>query len=252
MNANVDLAAMQRDWKPPVELSGSGPREVRLSAGGKVLAFVAALMFGGAIASGVGLTRVAARQETERKSLRAAAVEVQAVVTRHWRTGGKSDTPKIAYEFEYAGHTYHGSARAPRRIWGALSVGASIPIRFLPSNPELNHPAEWESDVLPKVMPGIIAASLVLVGLLMVFIIRREMGLLTEARAAPGRVTRVRRVKNGHFLNYEFATLAGEVLKGRAEVRKAQPVGATLCVLYDRDNPRRNAPYPLKLVRVAR
>ena len=81
-------------------------------------------MFAGAIAAGVGLSRVAARQQTERAALRAAGAEVEAMVTRHWRTGDKSETPKIAYEFQYGGQTYHGSSDAPRRIWRTLSVGS--------------------------------------------------------------------------------------------------------------------------------
>src|SRR5436305_8782274 len=124
MSANEDLVALQRNWKPPAEMSGSSQREVRLSAGGKVVACMAALMFGGAIAAGVGLSRLEARQESERTNLRADGAEVEGVVTRHWRTGGESATPKIGYEFRYDGHTYHGSSDAPRRLSRSPSVGA--------------------------------------------------------------------------------------------------------------------------------
>jgi len=252
MSPNEDLTALQRNWTPPAELSGSATREIRLSAGGKVLSVLAALFFAGAIAAGAGLSHVIARQEKERQTLREGSAEVEAMVTRHWRTGGKSDTPKVSYEFEYAGHTYHGSANAPGRIWRTLSVGSPIAVRFVPSNPELNHPAEWDVEVLPKIMPGVIAALLILMAVLLVFAIRREMALLSDGRPAPARVTKVRRVKNGHVVRYEFATLNGSVVKGRGEARKAPPVGSTISVIYDRDNPKRNAPYPLKLVRVDR
>jgi len=250
MSPNDDLAALQQNWKPPAELSSYGPREVRLSAGGVAVACLAALMFAGAVAAGVGLSRLAARQQRERDSLRATRGEVEAVITRHWRTGGESDTLKVAYEFQYNGQTFHGSSKAPRGIWRTLSVGSTIAVRFVPSNPELNHPAEWEVDVLPKVLPAGVAVSLALLSLLMVFVIRRESTLLSDGRPALARVTKVRRVKNGHVLTYEFATLNGGVMKGRGESRKSQPVGATICVIYDRENPKRNAPYPLKLVRV--
>jgi hypothetical protein len=252
MNPNEDLAALERNWKPPVELSSYGPRDVRLSAGGVAIACFAALMFAGAIAAGVGLSRLGARQQAARDSLRAAGGEVEAVVTRHWRTGGKNDTPKVAYEFEYAGQTYHGSSNAPGRIWRTLSVGSPITVRFVPSNPQLNHPSEWDSNVLPRLVPPLTAASLVLLGLLMVFVIRREIRLLSDGRPALARVTKVSRHQHGHLLRYEFATLNGGVAKGRSESRKAHPVGAAICVLYDRENPKRNAPYPLKLVRVDR
>ena len=252
MSANEDLAALQRNWKAPAELAGSSQREVRLSAGGKVIAFLAFLMFAGAIAAAVGFSRLAARQESERADLRAAGVEVEGVITRHWRTGGENDTPKVAYEFRYDGHTYHGSSNAPRRIWRSQAVGSPITVRFVPSHPELNHPAEWEKHGMPKFLSGLISGSLVFLAALMVFLIRREMRLLSEGRAAPGLVTKVSRVKNGHLVRYEFRTLNGEVVKGRGESRRAPAVGATICVVYDRDNPRRNATYPLKLVRVDR
>jgi hypothetical protein len=252
MSLNEDLSALQQTWRAPLELTQSGSRNVRLSAGGIVFACFAALMFAGAIAAGVGLSRLSARQQRERESLRNAGVEVPAVITRHWHTGGKDDTPKIAYEFAYGERTYHGSSDTPRRIWRSLSVGSPIAVRVVPLNPELNHPAEWESDGIPRVLPGILAALLVMIGMLMVFVIRREMRLLSEGRPAPGRVTKCRRVKDGHMLRYEFLTLDGSVVNGRGDARKAQPIGATLCVLYDRDNPKRNAPYPMKLVRIDR
>ena len=86
-----------------------------------------------------------------------------------------------------------------------------------------------------------------------VFVIQREKRLLSDGRAAPARITKVKRVEHHrHVLRYELATMNGEVVKGRADSRHAKPVGETLCVVYDRDNPRRNAPYPFKLVRVDR
>ena len=252
MSLNEELAEIQRKWNPPVELLSSGPRDIRLSSAGIVIAGLAVLMFVGAIAAAVGLSRLAAREDMERQTLRKAGVEVPAVVTRHWHTGGKDDTPKIAYEFRYDGRTYHGSSQAPRVIWRRLVVGSPITVRVVPSSPELNHPADWERETMPRFLPGMIAASLVLPGLLIAFIIRREMALLSDGRPAPARVTNCRRVKNGHRVKYEFPTLNGVVIQGRGEARRAQPVGATICVLYDRDNPNRNAPYPLKLVRVDR
>src|SRR5437763_10547731 len=148
MSPNDELTALQRNWTPPAELSGSATREIRLSAGGKALAVLVALIFAGAIAAGVGLSHVIARQETARQALRQGSAEVEAVVTRHWRAGGESNTPKVSYQFDYAGRTYHGSSNAPGRIWRTLSVGSPITVRFAPSTPEINHSADWEVDVL--------------------------------------------------------------------------------------------------------
>src|SRR4051794_16854999 len=125
MSANEDLAALQGNWTPPAELTGAGPRDVKLSGGGIAIACLAVLMFAGAIGTAVGLSRVLARQEASRASLREAGVVTEALVTRHWRTGGKSDTTRIAYEFEYAGQTYHGSSQTPAWIWRKLVVGST-------------------------------------------------------------------------------------------------------------------------------
>ncbi len=253
MNDHDELAELQRSWTPPAELSGSGSREVRLSGRGIFIACLSALMALGGIAAAVGFSRMAARQERERDSLRGAGVEVQAVVTRHWRTGGKSDTRKIAYDFEYQGRTYHGSSEAPRSIWPSLAVGSAIAVRFVPTNPDLNHPSDWEVNVIPKFVPGAMSAFLIGLGTLLVFLIRRQSQLLSDGRPAPARVTGHFRVKQGYMLKYEFRTLSGEVVKGRGGARrKPLPAGSIVCVVYDSDNPRRNALYPFELVRLAR
>jgi len=40
--------------------------------------------------------------------------------------------------------------------------------------------------------------------------------------------------------------------KGRGQSRLPPAIGAPICVLYDPENPRRNAPYPLTLVKLTR
>ena len=253
MNANEELAALQRDWKPPSELRAMGPREVRLKTCGVALACLAALLLIGAIAAATALSRVRARQASQNAVLRAAGAEVEATVTRHWRSGDKNDTLKVAYEFQYGGQTYHGSSDTPGSIWRTLAVGSPIAVRFVPTRPELNHPAGWEGNIMPKFVPFLVAGMLVAPGLIIVYSIRREMSLLSEGRPALARVIGHRRTQHGKVVKYEFATLNGGIVQGRTGPRhKAPPVGSTLCIVYDRDNPKRNAPYPLKLVRVDR
>ena len=62
MERHRELAELQRDWRPPVELSGSSSREVELSAGGMALASPCVVLMLGAIASIVFLSREASRQ----------------------------------------------------------------------------------------------------------------------------------------------------------------------------------------------
>src|SRR4051794_5924704 len=92
MSANEELAALQREWKPPSELRAMGPREVRLKAGGVALVCLATLLLIGAIVGATALSRVRAREASQNAVLRAAGAEVKATVTRHWRGGDKSET----------------------------------------------------------------------------------------------------------------------------------------------------------------
>ena len=79
--------------------------------------------------------------------------------------------------------------------------------------------------------------------------------LLAEGRPALARVTGSKRVVAGHgghhHVQYEFRILSGAKRAGACDVRRNPPSpGATLVILYDSDEPRRQARYPLSLVRL--
>jgi len=62
-------------------------------------------------------------------------------------------------------------------------------------------------------------------------------------------VTGHRRTKDGTILRYEFVLLNGATARGAARA-DVLAIGSQVCVLYDPENPRRNAPYPLTLVKL--
>jgi hypothetical protein len=250
---STDWNDVRQRWSRPSEVAGAGPREVRLSAGGTAIAFLALLMFAGAIATVIGLSRVSARETAERAQLDASSVEAQATITRHWRTDDKSDTPMIAYEFEYGGHKLHGTSSAPGKEWRALAIGDTIPIRVVPENPEWNHPSAWQMRVMPQWLPFLTGGLLAVIGLLLMALLQREKRLLSDGQAAPALVVGLRRVKGGQSLKYEFRLNNGEVMKGRGgQMRNPPELGSVVTIIYDVENPKRNAPYPLDLVRVDR
>lgn len=254
MDRYQELAQLRRDWKAPVELTVSTPREVKLAGGGIALGVLAGALFLGAIATAVFLSRVAARQADEAQELRASGVVVQGTVTRHWRTGGKDSKHRIEYELQYGGTVYRGSSNAPRGIWTRLTVGSPIDVRLVPGKPERSHPAEWDVNVLPAWLPPGLAAFLVALAVFLIWIIRRQIQLLSEGRPAPAVVVGHRRAEHGKkALKYEFALMEGGIGKGSGHPsRKPLAVGSVICVVYDRDNPRRNSPYPMEMVRVVR
>jgi hypothetical protein len=248
------LEQLRRDWKAPAELTLSTPREVKLTGSGIFLAIMSALMFLGAIAAQVFLSRQAASQAEQTRELRAGGVVVKATVTRHWRTSGKDSERRIAYEFQYEGSIYRSSVKAPKSIWARLDVGSPIDVRFLPGRPERNHPADWEKSDMPFWLPPALAVLLVALGVLFAFVVRRQIRLLSEGRAAPAMVIGYRNSQHGQkALKYEFPLVEGGVGKGSGHpTRKPVAVGSTITVIYDRDNPKRNSPYPMEMVRVVR
>jgi hypothetical protein len=100
-------------------------------------------------------------------------------------------------------------------------------------------------------VPYLIFGELVVVALVLAMLLRKQMRLLTEGRPAPGVVTGCRRTKDGIVLRYEFQLPDGATAKGRGHSRRPPAIGSQICVLYDPENPRRNAPYPLGLVKLA-
>jgi len=89
------------------------------------------------------------------------------------------------------------------------------------------------------------------------YFVRRERRLLSEGRAALGLITghsKMHRSSHGGEVGksayYQFAQMSGALAKGETSPMKKPPeIGSTICVLYDPENPGRNARYPLSLVR---
>jgi hypothetical protein len=98
-----------------------------------------------------------------------------------------------------------------------------------------------------------VAASFSVSGLVLLFIIRKQTGLLRDGAAAAGFVTGHRRVKGGRILLYEFRLPDGTQVKGRGGQSRTPPeIGSIVTVLYNPERPRSNAPYPLDAVRLDR
>jgi len=252
MSTSEQLAELRRTWAPPAGLAGSGPRPVRLAAGGIFLAVMAAVFFVAAVAAGVGLGAMATRQATESALLRAQGTETEARIMRLWRTTEEEHAPMVTYEFAWQGHRYRKQVRVPYHTWRTMTTGAALAVRFLAANPRVSHPRDWDSRPLPHWVAFLVAAILAAIGGLCTWMLRNQVRLLREGRAAPGVVTGYSRTQNGKVVHYEFALLSGATAKGRrGPLRINPPIGTPLCVVYDTDNPRRSAPYPMDMVKLA-
>ena len=253
MNRYEELAELRKNWTPPRGLAGTGPRDVRLKAGGILLAVLAAIfVIGGGVAWYLLLMK-AQREAAALEQLRAEGIPTTATITRTWRSRDKDQRPMLSYQYEHNGRTYVAETSAPKRIWDNLKEFTPIEIRMVPSRPENSHPSGWTRSIIPMWLGALIGTMFMLPGIVFVVLIRRTMNLLSVGRATPGIVTKLSRSKNGTTMSYEFASLSGAVLKGRGSpTRKPAAVGATICVVYDPDKPSRSISYPTDLADVAR
>ncbi len=240
----------------PIELMRSAPRPVRLTAAGKVLAGLAVLLTVGAVLGGVLLFELAQRDRAQLERMRQQAVITEAeVIQTRLVTRGRKQSRLVVYQYRAGDRLYQGRFTTSRSAAQGIDPGSRLWVAYLPEDPSRSWPAGREPAGVP-----VWAAVVVPLGLwwwvpLIVWTIHRQRRLLTEGRAVIGTVTRSE-PRPGHRgvrrVHYEFPLLSGARGAGSFEHRGRDPVpeGTPLAVLYDSDNPRRNARYPFSLVRV--
>lgn len=248
----MKLEEIPANWVPPDGLGYSSLRPVRLACAGYGLAVMVAVFVLGSLVLGSVLRNKSDRETARRDRLEREGAVTDGTIERLWRAGGEDDTRDVRYEFQVDGLSRIGSSKVPTRIWQTLRVGDTMPIRYLPGDPGINHPAGWRMGVTPAWVAILVPGILLGMSGLVVLLIRRQWLLLSEGRPAPGVVVKVRRGDKHTVLNYEFRVLSGATRRGRCNTN-SRPIpgeGSVVCVIYDPDNPRRNGIYPFSLVRV--
>ena len=236
-------------WTPPRELSRALPREVRLKGRGIFKAAVAVVLLLAAIPLYLFLQNQHAQQAARVERLRVEGREAQGEIARLWHEG-KSSTPMLEYAFSADGVRFHGQSSVPARLWDGLRKAGFLPVRFLPADPNINHPAAWEESPDPPAWVAfVVPAMLVAGGLVILFVLRRQAAVVAEGLPAPGVITGCNRVKGGWMVRYRFRAKDGAIAKGSCQTHKME-IGATVCVLYLQQNPRRNVMYPACMYRV--
>jgi hypothetical protein len=253
------------DARIPSELAGPLPRKVRATGGGAYLIFVATIFLVFAIAAGLWAVINTIQQATHREALRSNSSIAAGTVTNIRR--GKSMVV-VFYTFNVNGRPYVGKADAPWRLENEVERSFNaLPVRYVPANPGVNHPATWEWSLfywiplstdlihLPdfsREFNWLVAALMSGVfGILLFKGVRAQRMLLVEGTPVLGVVTMCTRGSRGSYsIEYEFRTESGNMTKGRSSADR-QEVGANICVLYSRSNPRRSQLYPSANYRIA-
>ena len=131
-----------------------------------------------------------------------------------------------------------------------VSQGERLPIRFLPSNPEVSHPTAWEWTAavgwytIVGVVGAIVIGAVVLVGLL------RDRKLARYGRPASGLIVGCTRDGRLFRNEYEFGTERGISMRGKHSGPDEFGSGVRIWILYLPQKPERNSRYPLDFFEV--
>ena len=240
-------------WRVPAELARHTPRPVSLSAGGFALAGVIALLL---VAAPVTAALLWAASEDGRSLTERIAREgvwTTATILHSRQEQGENRRRFIGFEYRAGDSVFAGHATVGR--FGPGRVGDVVSVRYLPDDPATAWVAGYEPGGPPIALVVLIPASLVMMAGMCAIGLRRNQRLLAEGRAVEARVVASKRASHGHgghSIEYEFRVLSGAARRVKLEARKTPPpAGSVVTMLYDGDNPKRCAVYPLSLVRVS-
>src|SRR5579872_21212 len=191
------------NWKPPRELSRALPREASMAARGIAIAVVSVLLVAGSIPIFLWLRNQQLQKQSRTEALHRDGRESIAEINRLWNSG-RSDVPMVEYSFSANGVWMRGESSVPKKVWPSLQKAGTIPVRYLPSNPAINHPSAWdevrEAEWLALVAPFLLASC----GVFLLVMLRRQAVLAAEGLPSAGVVTRCFRVKGGYRVRYQY------------------------------------------------
>jgi hypothetical protein len=234
----------------PSELRGSLPRKVQLnSANAPAMAVAVALCLGiGGIAFGFDCYSNSKEIEHRTVLRREGRDTIGKVTATHAGHG----SPTVSYAFKVDEGYYSGKAELPdyRLI---LHESDPIAVRYLPTDPTVNHPADWEWSglVIMDLIPQAFVLFFAIMGVVPLVALFRDRKLAREGRRAKGVVINCSPVKTEFRVEYEFRTADGVPVTGRTSVSDEYGSGARVWVLYLPQKPQRNSMYPLRYFEVA-
>jgi hypothetical protein len=226
----------------PPELSMPLPRRIRPSSDARYGEIVLALMLGLTVILSLWLCKNVVQQMRLRSALRHGGAEVLAEITYLDRPGRGGDI--VRYTFTANGEIASGEAGVPLQLVKSLRESNSLTVRYLPSDPAINHPAAWEWSFLSNSVGIIFLMILVSIFGLFRIILYRRRQLLAWGKPVLGVVTECVSAKSSFSLKYNFRTESGVSFKGGGDTTTRQEIGASIWILYLPQNPARNQPYP--------
>ena len=245
-----------RTDRTTAELTHSRPRDVALTGGGRALVVFAVVLFMAAIGTGVGMYTAAVRHAGERRAILEQGVTTTGVVTRLQSDG--DDRRRVGYEFGVNDRVVRGERQVSGARRQTLKVGSPIDVRYLPSDPTANELDGRPRSGIPIALPFVLAPTIAAFGVLCLVRVHRQRRLLSEGRVASATVTGHVKHHSSHggthgSITFTFPLLSGAMALGKSGASsKPLALGSVVTIVYDPDQPGRNAVYPFSLVKPAR
>jgi len=227
----------------PPELRGPLPRRVQMSSNDASFLLVVVVVCLGIGSIAVGYESSSAIKEMrQRTALRQHGLITTGEVSASHGGHGNST---VSYTFTANGVKYAGRAEMPNyRL--ILRDSDPIAIRFLPSEPTVNHPADWDWSGTGNLMPILFALFFVTMGSVTLVVLLRDRKLAREGRPARAVVIGCTRDKAQFRLLYEFGTTDGLSVEGSCNCAEEHEEGAYVLILYLPNRPSRNHSYPME------
>lgn len=229
----------------PSELRGPLPRRAQMnSTNASAMVVVVVLCLGvGGIMFGSTCHDILA-QIRQRTALRQEGRDTVGKVTA---THAGHGPPTVTYAFEANGLNYSGKAELTndRPIFHESD---QIAVRYLPMDPTVNHPADWEWSGLEimDLIPEVFVLFLTSVGVVALVALFRDRKLARRGRPAKGVVVDCSPSKSDFRVEYEFRTQDGLAVTGHSSSPDEYGTGARVWILYCPQKPQRNSMYPLR------
>ncbi len=231
----------------PKELLRSMPRPVDPTGLGRFVHALSLLLVVGAFVAGSLLWMQAERSEELATVRVKEAVTTTGVIQEARR---RKDNWRMTYSFETAGKPWIGGSSGRK-----IEPGTTVEVGYLPSDPKENWIVGREPKPTPFWLAPVLGLALLLTGVLVQWKLRRERFLLENGRGAVALAKTSKRVHRGkerrYATEFEYRLPSGALARGRLETRRVIPVDGEFLIVYNPDQPKRVAKYPMPLFRIA-
>jgi hypothetical protein len=218
------------------------PRKARLSKSGRGVLKVALIFILPGLLGALWLMIDIPRQISRRDALRRDGVETTAKIESLVYARGSQLWVK--YVFVVQGGSIRDEARVPSSLEGTLKHADSLRVRYIPSDPRVNHPAEWEWTIYSEA-GWLVVFAWTVPGFLFINNLRKERELAVEGAIAIGKVTNCSSSRSGFSIVYEFRSPGGTTIEGTGWSSSRRETGASIEVLFLPRNPLQAELYPL-------